>query len=132
MDFFEQLGTRGFYRPVARVTLEKGLEMMAMATRAARERALKDLLINTTGFTGYEIPSVFDRYDWATKLAANAGSALRVATVVRSDVFDPQKIGPVMAQNRGVCTDIFTSEAAAMAWLDAGAATCRHTLAQSS
>jgi hypothetical protein len=132
MDFFEQVGTRGFYRPVARVTLEKGLEMMAVATRAARERALKDLLINTTGFTGYEIPSVFDRYDWATKLAASAGSALRVATVVRSDVFDPQKIGAVMAQNRGVFTDIFTSEAAALTWLDAGAATCGHTTAQSS
>lgn len=132
MEYFEQVGTRGFYRPVARVSLEKGLEMMAMATRAARERGLKDLLINTTGFAGYEIPSVFDRYDWATRLAANAGSAVRVATVLRSDVYDPQKIGAVMAQNRGAFTDIFTSEAAALAWLDAGAATCLQTPAHSS
>lgn len=132
MDHFEQIGTRGFYRPVARATLEKCFEMMAMATLEARRRGLKDLLVNTTGFTGYEIPTVFDRYDWATRLAADAGSALRVATVVRSDVFDPQKIGAVMAQNRGAFADIFTSEADALAWLDAGAATGRHTPLHSS
>ena len=116
MDFFEQVGTRGFYRPVAQATLEKCFETMAMATREARKRGLKDLLVNTTGYTGYELPSVFDRYDWATRLAADAGSALRVATVVRSGVF----------------ADIFTSETAALTWLDAGAAICPHTLPHSS
>ena len=38
--------------------------------------------------------------------------------VVRAEIIDPQKIGVVMAQNRGVSGDVFTSEAAAIAWLD--------------
>jgi len=70
MDHFEQIGTRGFYRPVARATLEKCFEMMAMATREARRRGLEDLRVNTTGFTGYQLPNVFDRCDWATRVAA--------------------------------------------------------------
>lgn len=132
MEHFEQAGTRGFYRPMARVTLERGLDLMAAATRAARDRGLKDLLINTIGFSGYDIPTVFDRYGWATRLAASAGPGLRVATVVRPEVFDPQKIGVVMAQNRGATTEIFTSEAEALAWLDASAFALRRSRAPTS
>lgn len=119
MEFFELVGTRCFYRPVANVTLERGLAMMADSIRASRELGAADLLINTTGFTGYTLPSIFDRYDWATSLATLAGSSLRVATVLRSDVLDPQKIGQLMAQNRGVSTEVFSNEADALAWLDA-------------
>ncbi len=132
MDHFEQIGTRGFYRPEARVTMDKGLDMMASAGRAARQRGLLDLLINTTRFTGYDPPTVFDRYSWAIKLAASVGASVRVATVLRPDIVDPQKIGVLMAQNRGVKTEIFTTEAEALTWLDAGAAAPKHPRARSS
>jgi hypothetical protein len=38
--------------------------------------------------------------------------------VVRPDLMDPQKIGALMAQNRGVSGDFFLSEQEAIRWLD--------------
>ncbi len=35
------------------------------------------------------------------------------------EIIDPQKIGVLMAQNRGVNGDVFTNETDALAWLDA-------------
>ena len=41
-------------------------------------------------------------------------------------------VGVLMAQNRGVQTGTFTSEAEALAWLDAGAAAPRYPRRRSS
>ena len=118
-DSFEQRGTRGFYRPVAVVTFEQALEMVAVAMRHARETGLADLLVNTSGLTGFPVPSTFARYSLAVKWAESAGGALRVAMVTRPEIIDPQKIGVLMAQNRGVNGDVFTNETDALTWLDA-------------
>ena len=126
MEPFEQVGSRGFYRPVARVTLHQAFDRMADASRAAREAGMADLLINTLGFSGYEFPSVFARYELALKLAESAGAKLRVAIVARPDVIDPQRIGVLMAQNRGVDTGTFATEPEALAWLDERATTGKH------
>ena len=118
LAYFEVLGNRGFYRPVSRTTFEKGVEMVAEAMRHARELGLQSLLINTHGFTGFSAPSIFGRHLLAVKWAEAAGSRLHVAVVTRAELVDPQKIGVVMAQNRGVSGDVFTTEAEALAWLD--------------
>ena len=119
MDSFEQIGTRGFYRPIAQVSFEQAVDMVAEAIVKARELGLADMLVNTTGFTGFTPPSVFGRYALATKWAQSAGSALRVALVARPELIDPQKIGVLMMQNRGGTGDVFPNEAEALAWLDA-------------
>lgn len=116
---FEQVGTRGFYRPIAQVSFEQAVEMVAQAIASARELGLADMLANTTGLTGFTPPSVFARYGLSTKWAQTAGSTLRVALVARAELIDPQKIGVLMFQNRGGSGDVFTSEAEALAWLDA-------------
>ncbi|MBC8027398.1 MAG: hypothetical protein H7Y89_15515 [Steroidobacteraceae bacterium] len=118
-DFFEQIGTRGFYRPVGHVTFEQGTDMVAEAMVLARESNCVDLLVSVHGLTGVQPPSVFARYDLAVKWARSAGSKLRVALVAPPELIDPEKIGVLMAQNRGVTGDVFTREAAAIAWLDA-------------
>jgi hypothetical protein len=118
-DPFEQIGTRGFYRPVAVVTFEQAIEMVAHAMRHARDRGLADLLVNTHGLTGFPVPGTFARYSLAVKWADSAGGALRVALVARPEIIDPQKIGVLMAQNRGMNGDVFTNETDALAWLDA-------------
>ena len=118
-DFFETIGSRGFYRPVAQVTFEQAIEMVAGAMRYAREHGLVDLLANTNALTGFPQPSTFARYSLAVKWAEAAGGALRVALVTRAEIIDPQKIGVLMAQNRGVNGDVFTNETDALAWLDA-------------
>ena len=119
MEHFEQIGTRGFYRPIAIVSFEQAIEMVAQAMRYARERGLVDLLANANGLTGYPQPSTFARYSLAVKWAEAAGGSLRVALIARPEIIDPQRIGVLMAQNRGVNGDVFTNESDALAWLDA-------------
>jgi hypothetical protein len=115
---FEIVGKRGFYRPTGKVSFEQAVEMVAQAIKQARSLDLASLLINTLGFTGITPPSIFGRHQLALKWAENAGSRLHVALVARAEMIDPQKIGVVMAQNRGVSGDVFTNEVAAITWLD--------------
>jgi hypothetical protein len=119
MKDFEQVGSRGFYRPIAHCTFEQAVELVAESMSAARELGLSDLLVNTTGLTGYTPPSVFARYAMATRWMQSAGAALRVALVARPEIIDPQKIGVLIMQNRGGTGDVFATEAEALAWLDA-------------
>lgn len=115
---FEQVGRRGFFRPVGVVSFDQAIEIVAEGMRHARSLELVDLLVNTTGLAGFPSPDVFARYSLASKWAESAGAAMRVALVARADLIDPQKIGVLMAQNRGVNGDVFPTESAAIAWLD--------------
>lgn len=118
-DNFEVVGRRAFYRPSASITFEDAVELTAAAMRHARERGCVDMLANLCGFTGFVSPGTVGRYAMALRWAESAGSQLRVAMVVRQEVMDPQKIGVLMAQNRGVIGDIFLNEVEALRWLDA-------------
>jgi hypothetical protein len=120
MEHFEQIGTRGYYRPVAQVTFEQAVDLVAEAMSHARSLGLVDMLVNTTGLTGFAPPSVFARYAMSTRWAQTAGSSLRVAMVARPELIDPQKIGVLMMQNRGGLGDVFLNEADALSWLDSG------------
>ena len=120
---FEQVGRRGFFRPVGVVSFDQAVEIVAEGIRHARSLELADLLLNTTGLGGFPIPDVFARYTMASKWAESAGAAMRVAMVARPELIDPQKIGVLMAQNRGVNGDVFPTEAAAIAWLDTATGT---------
>jgi hypothetical protein len=120
LKHFEQVGRRGFFRPVGMMSFDKAVEVVAEAMRHARSLDLVDLLVNTSGLAGFPTPDVFARYSLANKWAQSAGASLRVAMVVRPEHMDPQKIGVLMAQNRGVSGDVFTTESAAIAWLDLG------------
>jgi hypothetical protein len=119
VDHFEQIGTRGFYRPRGYATFEQAVDLVADAMVLARASNCVDLLVSVHGISGLQPPSVFARYDLAVKWARSAGSQLRVAMVTPAELIDPEKIGLLMAQNRGVTGEVFTSEAAAIAWLDA-------------
>ena len=119
LKYFEHVGRRGFFRPVAVVTFPQAVAMCAEAMRYARSLDLLELLVNTNGLTGFASPDVFARYEMVGQWVPSAGAALKVAMVVRPEIMDPQKIGVVMAQNRGIAAEVFTYESAAIAWLDA-------------
>jgi hypothetical protein len=118
LDSFEQIGTRGFYRPTGPATFEQGVDLIANAMVVARESGCLDLVVNVYGLTGIQPPTVFARYDLAVKWARVAGSKLKVAMVSPPSLIDHEKIGVLMAQNRGVTGDVFTNEAEAIAWLN--------------
>ena len=115
---FEHVGKRAFYRPVGTVTFERAVEMVAESMVLARSLGLADILVNTNGLSGFPPPSIFARHALALKWAEAAGASLHVALVARPEIIDTEKIGVLMAQNRGVSGDVFTNEVAALAWLD--------------
>jgi hypothetical protein len=121
---FEQVGKRGFYRPEGKVTFERAVELVAEAMRHARSLGLNDLVVNSLGLSGFAPPSIFARHAFALKWAEAAGASLTVAMVARPEIIDPEKIGVLMAQNRGVSGDVFTTEVAAIAWLDSRGVDC--------
>lgn len=118
LESFEQIGMRGFYRPTGSATFERGVDLVVNAMVVARESGCLDLLVNVYGLTGIQPPTVFARYDLAVKWARSAGPTLRVAMVSPAELIDHEKIGVLMAQNRGVIGDVFTNEAEAIAWLN--------------
>jgi hypothetical protein len=118
VEGFSVSGSRGFFHPVANVSFEQGVEMIAHALKHARSLGLTDVVVNTLEMTGFAPPKVFGRYALATKIVESAGASLRVALVARPEYIDPQKIGVVMVQNRGGSGDIFATEREALKWLD--------------
>lgn len=118
IENFEVIGKRGFYRPVGKVSFEAGVEMIARVMRHARSLGLESLLVNTLGLTGITPPTIFGRHSLAVQWAEAAGPHLHVALVAREELIDPERIGVIMAQNRGVSGNVFTQEPPAIAWLD--------------
>ena len=118
LDNFEVVGKRAFYRPSGKVSFEQAVEMVGEAMKLARSLKLAGLMVNTNGLTGVTPPTIFARHALAVKWAESAGAHLHVAMVARAELIDPQKIGVLMAQNRGASGDVFLTEAAALAWLD--------------
>jgi len=119
MKGLEQIGTRAYFRPTGVVTLAQGLALVAAAIRAARDLGVADMLVDTTGASGFATPNAFERYELGTSWADAAGPHLTLAFVIKSEMIDPQKLGAVVAQNRNAIVDVFSTEAEALAWLDA-------------
>jgi len=119
MTGFEVLGTRSFHRPLGEMTFQQGVELVARGLAHARALELDDILVDTTGLAGFEPPCVFDRYAMITRWVKCAGLALRIAVVTRPPFIDAQRLGVLIAQNRGASIEVFTGEAQALRWLDA-------------
>ena len=99
-----------FDEAVARVRAAIGLACSARA---------KDLLVDTTALTGFRSPDTFQRFLAAVSWAEQAEGRLRLAMVARPEMIDPQKFGVTVARNRGLISNIFTSDTEARRWLDA-------------
>ena len=91
----------------------KVIEVIAFA----RKGGVRNLLIDTTGWTGHESPDPVERSQFAQAFAAAAHSAVKLAMVVRPEMMDPNKIEVTAAKNRGLVGNVFDSEKDALAWL---------------
>jgi CheY-like chemotaxis protein len=118
---FAVVAGRGFYRPAGSVSFDGAVALVRSAIAAGRWRACADLLVDTTALTGFASPGTFERFLAAVEWATEARSGLRLAMVARADMIDPQKFGVAVAAQRGLVSNIFTTEAEARAWLDASA-----------
>src|SRR5215510_3574864 len=90
---FEMTGTRAFFRPVGCVSLEHAVNMVTQAIRLANAREAHDLLVNVHALSGFDSPSLSERFSMASEWAAAANSRLRLAMVAPAQLIDPHKFG---------------------------------------
>ena len=112
-------GDRGLYRPVGSVTFDEAVAWVRAAIAIASSNRARDLLVDTTALTGFASPGTIQRFLAAVGWAEEAMGRLRLAMVAREEMIDPEKFGVTVAGNRGLVSNIFTTEAEARAWLDA-------------
>jgi hypothetical protein len=112
-------GGRGLYRPAGSVSFNEGVALVRAAIAGARANGARDLLVDTTALTGFPSPDTFQRFLAAVDWAEEARGAVRLAMVARAEIIDPQKFGMTVAANRGLVSNIFTTEEEARDWLDA-------------
>ena len=110
---------RGLYRPVGSVSFDEAVALVRAAIAAARRHQVRNLLVNTTALTGFSSPKMFERFLAAVAWAEESRADVYLAMVARAKMIDPQKFGVLVAANRGLVSNIFTTEAEARAWLDA-------------
>jgi hypothetical protein len=111
-------GDRVTYRPVGSVSFDEAVERVSSTIRFACSSEAKDLLVDTTQWTGFPSPKMFQRFLAAVEWAEEAGGRLRLAMVARKEMIDPQKFGVTVANNHGLVSNIFSTDEEARAWLD--------------
>ena len=116
-EHFEIMESHCCYRLSGHGALEEAAGKVIEVLTFAREQGLRKMLIDTTGWTGHASPGTFERFRVAEAFTKAAGSALKVAMVVRPEMMDPEKFEVVVATNRGLNGNVFDSEPEALAWL---------------
>jgi hypothetical protein len=106
------------YRPAGSVSFYEAVALARAAIAAARMNKVRDLLIDSTALTGFASPDTFQRFLAAVAWADEAKGGVRMALVARPEMIDPNKFGVTVATNRGLVSNVFTTEEEARAWLE--------------
>lgn len=104
------------FRPSGQVTFYEGVGLVAKALAEASEKGIQRLLLDTVNLRGFPHPTTVERYHMAEQWAASA-RGLRLSVLTRPDLVDPLRFGIMVARNRGLFVNVFTSEPEAVAWL---------------
>jgi CheY-like chemotaxis protein len=115
-DFVLEKG-HAAHRPVGHCSFDEAVALVRGAIAAARRHQVRDLLVDTRGLTGFPSPDSFERFLAAVDWADEARAGVRLAMVARAEMIHPQKLGVIVALNRGMVSNIFTTEVQARAWL---------------
>ena len=118
LDCFVLDRGRGLFRPVGSVSFNEAVALVRAAIAAARSKQAWELLVDTRALTGFSSPNTFQRFLMAVEWAEEASGTVRLAMVAREEMIDPQKFGVTVAANRGLVSNVFTTESEARAWLD--------------
>jgi hypothetical protein len=105
------------YRPEEHVSFREAGERVSRAVVYCRENGIRRLLIDTTKLTGFEPVGTAERFKIGERLADEAMAAVKIVIVVRPELFDPERFGVLVARNRGLVLNVFSSEAEALTWL---------------
>ena len=109
----------GIFRAVGAASFDGAVVLVRAAISSARRNKVRDLLVDTTALTGFRSPGTFQRFLAAVAWSDEAKGGVRLAMVAKAEMIHPRKFGVTVAANRGMVSNIFTTEAEARAWLDA-------------
>jgi CheY-like chemotaxis protein len=110
---------RGIYRPAGSVSFDQAVALVRAAIAAAHGHQVRGLLVNTIALTGFLTPDTFERFLMAVEWAEEARGGVHLALVARPEMIHPQKFGVLVAANRGLMSNVFTTEVEARSWLAA-------------
>jgi len=105
------------YHPVGTVSFDRAVTMIRAAIAAAHRNGVRDLLVDISALTGFPSPDTFERFLAVVEWAEEARGNVRLAMVARAEMIHPQRLGVLVAANRGLVSNIFATEAEARAWL---------------
>ena len=116
-EFLEITAGMSRFSPTGEYSLVEAEALIADAISACRDRGIGRLLVDATGMTGVPIPTLVERFLIAEEWAQASGGMVVVALVVPAEYIHPRKFGVSVATDRGMVTDVFTSETDALDWL---------------
>jgi hypothetical protein len=122
MNIFDHLQmTDGACRlhPTGEMSLVDAVELVTLTIEHCRLRRIRKLLVNLTDLSGFSTPTLIDRFLMIEDWAEAAEGKVVVAVVTRPELIHPQRFGVQVAQDSGMRSDVFASEADAVAWLAA-------------
>jgi hypothetical protein len=114
---FEVMGGYCCYRLSGHGPLAEAAGKVIEAITFARAHGMRNLLIDTTSWTGHHSPDTLERYTWGQAFAEAAAATVKLAMVVRPEMVDPDNFEVTVARNRGLLGNVFDSEKDALAWL---------------
>jgi hypothetical protein len=97
------------------VTQSKIEDLLRSLASLIQERKSTRVLADVLLVTG--TPSTLDLYTVGSGLARSLPPSVRLSMLATRAMTDPQKLGPVIAQNRGLAADIFNDRDEAIRWL---------------
>jgi len=116
-DHFEVMEGYCCYRLSGHGPLAEAAGKVIEAIIYCREQGIRNLLIDTTKWTGHKSPGSIERFNVACAFTEAARSAVKLSMIVRPEMMDPRKFEVTVATNRGLIGNVFDSEKDALAWL---------------
>ena len=114
---YEVVGQIACFRLAGEHELEDGVHRITDAILRTKQLGLDKLLVDITGITGVEPPSVDARY-WLMSEWAGAGrGSVRVAIVTRAEFIAPDRFAVIFGMNRGFISNVFETADRALEWL---------------
>jgi hypothetical protein len=115
--FFQIVGDYAVLRPVGQESLDQVAEMVRRSIELAKKERVTKLLAVGTRLDSLPAPSLSQRFFIFSDWAATSLGRVRLSMVARPWMIDPQKFGILVGRNRGLISDVFTSEEEALHWL---------------
>ncbi len=105
------------YRLVGEMPLEAGMRRVGEMIAIVAGLRITRMLMDITGSSGYDIPTLATRAALMRHWAAAAGGIVRPAFVCAPEFIDPERFGLILAAQLGMVANVFDDESDALEWL---------------